>query len=39
MIELFGMQIPAVAIWVIVAVIVVFIVAFIVKGFIDEMKK
>ena len=39
MIELFGLQIPAVAIWVIVAIVVVFIIAFIAKGFIDEMKK
>ena len=39
MVELFGMQIPMWAIWVIVAIIVLIIVVFIAKGFIDEMKK
>ena len=39
MVELFGMQIPMWAIWVIVAIIVLIIVVFLAKGFIDEMKK
>ena len=39
MVKLFGMEIPAEAIWVIVAIIVLIIVVFIAKGFIDETKK
>lgn len=38
-IDLFGMQVPFVAIWVLVAIVVLIIVAFIAKGFMDEMKK
>lgn len=37
--ELFGMQVPIEAIWVVVAIIVLVIVVFIAKGFMDEMKK
>lgn len=36
---LFGLEVPAVLIWVIVAVIVIVIIAFIVKGFLNEMKR
>lgn len=36
---LFGLEVPAALIWVIVAVIVIVIIAFIVKGFLDEMKR
>lgn len=38
-IDLFGIQVPVVAIWVLVAIIVLIIVVFIAKGFMDEMKK
>ncbi len=37
--ELFGIQIPMAAIWVVVAIVVILIIAFIAKGFMDEMKK
>ena len=37
--ELFGIQIPMAAIWVVVAIVVIVVVAFIAKGFMDEMKK
>lgn len=39
MVNLFGMNVPMVAIWVIVAIVVILVVAFIAKGFIDELKK
>ena len=38
-IPIFGMQIPAVAVWVVVAIVVIAVIAFIGKGFFDEMKK
>ena len=37
--ELFGIEVPMTAIWVVVAIIVLVIVVFIAKGFMDEMKK
>lgn len=37
--ELFGMQVPMAAIWIVAAIVVVIVVGFIVKGFIEEMKK
>lgn len=36
---IFGLTVPAEAIWVIVAIIVLIIVIFIAKGFVDELKK
>ncbi len=37
--ELFGMQVPMAAVWIVAAIVVIVIVGFIVKGFIEEMKK
>ena len=37
--ELFGIQVPMEAIWIVVAIIILVIVVFIAKGFMDEMKK
>lgn len=37
--ELFGLQVPMAAVWIIAAVVVLIVVGFIVKGFIEEMKK
>ena len=36
---LFGIEVPAALIWIIVAIVVIAIIAFIARGFIDEMKK
>ncbi len=36
---LFGIQVPMMAVWIVVAIIVLVIVAFIAKGFFEEMKK
>lgn len=36
---LFGFEVPAALIWIIVAIIVIIIIVFIVKGFLDEMDK
>ena len=36
---LFGITVPAEAIWIVVAIVVLIIVVFIAKGFLDEMKK
>ncbi len=38
-IPIFGFEVPAIAIWIIVAIVVIAIIAFIAKGFFDEMKK
>ena len=37
--ELFGMQVPRAAIWIVAAIVVAIVVGFIVKGFIEEMRK
>lgn len=37
--DLFGMQVPMAAVWIVAAVVVLIVVGFIVKGFIDEMRK
>ncbi len=37
--ELFGMQVPMAAIWIVAAIVVAIVVGFIVKGFIEEMRK
>lgn len=37
--ELFGMQVPMTAIWIVAAIVVAIVVGFIVKGFIEEMRK
>lgn len=39
MIDLFGMQVPAFVLWILIAVIVIIVVGFILKGFISEMRK
>ncbi len=39
MIDLFGFEIPAWVIWVLVGIIVLILVIFIIRGFIDEMRK
>lgn len=37
--EIFGITVPMVAVWIVVIIVVVAIVGFIAKGFFDEMKK
>lgn len=39
MVELFGMQVPAIVPWIIGIVLVVLVVGLIAKGFISEMRK
>lgn len=38
-ISIFGIHVPVMAIWIVVALVVLIIVIFIAKGFIDELKK
>lgn len=38
-IPIFGLEIPVVAVWIVVAIVVIAVIAFIGKGFFDEMKK
>ena len=38
-IPIFGLEIPVVAVWIVVAIVVIAAIAFIGKGFFDEMKK
>lgn len=37
--ELFGFEIPAIAVWIVLALVVIAVICFIAKGFFDELKK
>jgi len=38
-IDIFGLQVPALVFWVVIALVVLVVIGFIAKGFLDEMKK